>query len=72
MPEYRNKGAASYLVREAERLVLFNGIRKAHLFTESAGGLFGKLGRMVAESGTCNHYRIVILEKEFRSNKPMA
>jgi GNAT superfamily N-acetyltransferase len=72
LPEYRKMGVASYLVREAERLFLFNGICKAQLFTESAGGLFGKLGWIVAESGTCRHYPIVILEKEFRSNKPMA
>jgi predicted N-acetyltransferase YhbS len=69
LPEHRKKGIGSRLVCKAERLFLLNGIPRAYLFTDSAYGFFEKLGWIVAESRTCNHYPIVVLEKEFGSNK---
>jgi GNAT superfamily N-acetyltransferase len=68
LPEHRKKGVGAHLVREAERCLLFNRIPRAYLFTESAGAFFERLGWIVAESGTCNHYPIVVLKKELQSN----
>ena len=70
-PERRKRGAGSRLVREAERCFMFNGFRSLRVYG-ARPRFFEKLEWIVAESVTCNHDPIVVLEKRFQSNKPAA
>lgn len=68
LPEHRKKGAGSRLVREAERLLVLNGVARAYLFTESACSFFERLGWLAIEKTACNEHPIVILTKDFPKN----
>ena len=65
LPQHRGRGVAAFLVREAEKMLRQNGIRTAYLFTESAQGLFFKLGWQPVEETFCHGHPVTIFKKEF-------
>ena len=65
LPQHRSKGVAAFLVRQAEEILIQNGIRRAYLFTESAQGLFFKLGWQPVEETFCHGHPVTIFKKEF-------
>jgi len=65
LPEHRGKGVAAFLVGEAETFLVRNGIRAAYLFTESAQGLFLKLGWQPMQEAFCQGHPVTIFKKDF-------
>lgn len=63
LPEHRGKSVATFLVREAERLLVAEGFAEAWLFTETAQPLFEKLGWEFFQAAFCREHPVSILRK---------
>lgn len=63
LPGRRGSGVASALVRAAEDLLRGRGVTEAWLFTESARGLFEKLGWRFFAAARCHGNPVDVLRK---------
>jgi len=64
-PEHRGKQVATFLIGEAESLLQKQEIPAAYLFTETAGGLFEKLGWQALDQAEANGHAVTIFHKGF-------
>lgn len=65
LPERRGKQVATFLVSEAEKILQKLEIPAAYLFTETANGLFGRLGWQVFDQADANGHIVTIFQKTF-------
>ncbi len=65
LPEHRGKHVATFLIRQAEEFLRLLGYSEAYLFTESASGLFQKLGWDPYEPAIANGHAVTVFRKTF-------
>lgn len=67
LTEHRNKGVGAFLVREAERFARQAGCAELYLFTESADGLFRRLGWREMEKTTANGHEVRVFQRRLEA-----
>jgi len=67
LPEHRGRGVGAFLVREAERFAREAGNKEMYLFTESADGLFLRMGWLEMAKTTANGHEVRIFRRQLRA-----
>ncbi len=67
LPEHRGRGVGAFLVSEAERFAREAGNEEMYLFTESADGLFLRMGWLEMAKTTANGHEVRIFRRQLRA-----
>lgn len=67
VPEQRGRGIGAFLVREAERFAREAGHGEMYLFTESAPGLFRRMGWLEMAETTANGHEVRIFQRKLEA-----
>lgn len=67
LPEQRSRGVGAFLVHEAERFAREAGYGEMYLFTESADGLFRRMGWLEMAKTTANGHEVRIFRRHLKA-----
>jgi len=67
LPEHRGRGVGAFLVSEAERFAREAGHGEMYLFTESADGLFRRMGWLEMAKTSANGHEVRIFRRELKA-----